>query len=70
MNECIFIIPEYPIESGCRRGAVDFVTICFQSSLFSTALIALFISRLVHFTILSYCYIFCLPLLLLPSIEP
>ena len=60
----------YPIAFRCRRGAVDFVTNCVHPSLFSAALIALFISIPVHFSILSCHCIFGLPRLLLPSIEP
>ena len=60
----------YSIAFGCRRGAVDFITIFFHPSLFSAALIALFMSRPVHFTILSCHCIFGLPRRLIPSIEP
>ena len=63
----VFFLPfTYPIAFGCRRGVVDVITIFFHPSLFSAALIALFILRPVHFTILFCHCIFGLPRLLIP----
>ena len=66
----IFFTFIFPIAIGCRRGAVDFLTIFFHHSLFFGLNMASSNTRSVHSAILTCHCILCLPLLLLPSILP